>query len=72
MLAATLANPAISFRDIADTIAPNGRRFDPLGLVSGYKSYLVYSALAAKSDTDLAAMGLARADVPRVALEAIR
>ena len=62
----------VDFRAIAETIVSTKFRFDPLGLVSGYKSYLIYSGLAAKSDAELAGMGLTRHDIPRVAAEALR
>lgn len=57
-------------RRIAEALAPGTFRFDPLGIVSGYKAYLIYTGLAAKSDKELAAMRLDRRDLPRVAMDA--
>ena len=61
----------VDFRAIAESIVSTRFNFDPLGLVSGYKSYLIYSDLSAKSDEELAEMGLTRQDIPRVAIEAV-
>ena len=60
-----------SLRDIVASIAPRKMRFDPLGLVSGYRAYLVHTRLSAQSDSELAALGLTRAAVPRAAMEAV-
>jgi hypothetical protein len=60
----------IDLRDLATAIAPGEIRFDPLGLVTGYKAYTIYSALAAKSDAELTAMGVTRADLPGLAMAA--
>lgn len=68
MTIASLAHPSVDLQSLVESIAPRKIRFDPLGLVSGYKAYLVYSGLAAKSDAELDALGLTRADLPRVAL----
>lgn len=57
-------------RAIADRFAPGTVRFDPLGIVSGFKAYLIYSALSAKSDLELEAMGLRREDLGKTAVEA--
>ncbi len=48
------------------------RGFDPLGLVSGWRGYRAYTELASLGDEALAARGLTRKDLPRVALEAMR
>jgi hypothetical protein len=63
------APKAIDLRAIAAAIAPGSIRFDPFGFVSGYKAYLIYTALAAKSDAELARMGLERSAISRVAME---
>ncbi|SLN64178.1 hypothetical protein ROJ8625_03253 [Roseivivax jejudonensis] len=60
-----------SLSDIVSAIAPRKFKFDPLGLVSGYRSYTIYTRLAAKSDAELAELGIARTDLPRVAMEAV-
>ena len=44
---------------------------DPLGLVAGYRAYTVWRDLSALSDADLAARGLNRGDIPRLALAEI-
>jgi hypothetical protein len=69
-LAAT-APRGIDLRAIADAVAPRPVRFDPLGLVSGFKAYQIYTALAAKTDAELSQIGLVRSDLPRVAMTAI-
>lgn len=70
MTSATVAQSGIDLRRIAEALAPGAFRFDPFGVVSGYKAYLIYTGLAAKSDPELAALGLTRSDLPRVALQA--
>jgi hypothetical protein len=72
MSAATAVSQGLDLRAIADAVAPDGFRFDPFGLVSGYKAYAIYTALDARSDADLAAMGLSRAELPRTAMEAVK
>lgn len=67
---ATQTGTGIDFRALAETVAPGRIRFDPLGFVSGYKAYQIYTGLSAKSDADLAGMGLTRADLPHVAMSA--
>ncbi|MCG6901269.1 MAG: hypothetical protein LJE68_01175 [Rhodobacter sp.] len=39
------------------------------GLTSGYQAYRTYERLSRKNDSELAAIGLTRADLPRVAAE---
>ncbi|NIL96743.1 MAG: hypothetical protein GTO62_06280, partial [Planctomycetales bacterium] len=55
---------------IAEALAPRAFRFDPFGLVSGYRAYLIYTGLAAKSNSELAKLGITRRDIPRIAAEA--
>ena len=43
-------------------------RFDPFGLISGFKAFLVYSDLSDRSDAQLAAMGIDRADIVQIAM----
>jgi hypothetical protein len=69
---AATAPGGIDLRSIADAIAPGKVRFDPLGLVTGYKAYQIHTALAAKSDAELACMGLQRKDLPGVAMSAVK
>ncbi|APX89487.1 hypothetical protein BV394_06955 [Brevirhabdus pacifica] len=57
--------------DLINRIAPRKFRRDPLGLVSGYRAYLVYSHLSSLSDWELAELGLRRADLPRIAGDVI-
>jgi len=65
--AATLPS-GINLGAIVKAIAPAPIRFDPFGIMSGYKAYDIYSSLDAKSDAELAAMGLDRAALPAVAM----
>lgn len=51
--------------------APLARR-DPLGLRMGWAGYRAFSRLDALSDSELAARGLTRAEIPRLALAAMR
>jgi hypothetical protein len=44
-------------------------RFDPLGIVSGFRAYRIYSYLAGKSDAELARMGMEREKIVRVAMD---
>lgn len=68
----TVAIPnGLNLRAIAEAIVPGRINFDPLGFVSGYKAYQIYTALDAKSDAELAALGLKRVDLPRVAVSAV-
>ncbi len=71
MTVATAIPNGINLRGVADALAPGAFRFDPLGLVSGYKAYLIYTGLAAKSDEELTLLGLHRTELPRVAIEAV-
>ncbi|MDU8941788.1 hypothetical protein [Ovoidimarina sediminis] len=70
-MTAVAARQGVDIRAIANAFAPGAFRVDPLGLVSGFKAYLIYSALAAKSDAELAAMGLKRETLGRTAMEAV-
>lgn len=70
MSVATATPYSIDIRSIADAFAPGAIRFDPLGIVSGYKAYMIYTGLAAKSDAELADLGMKRTDIPRVAMQA--
>ena len=56
---------------LVDAIAPGPIRFDPFGFVSGYKAHQIYTALAAKSDEELAAMNLTRTELPGVAMSVV-
>ena len=49
------------------------RRFlrDPLGILGGYRAYLVFTNLNAKSDVELRALGVTRMDLPRLAMEVV-
>lgn len=72
MALATAAQPAVDLGRIAEALAPGRFRFDPLGIVSGYKAYVIYTELSARSDAELARLGLDRADLARVAMDAAR
>ncbi len=66
------APTGIDLRALANDFAPGTIQFDLFGFVSGYKAYLIYTALAAKSDADLANMGFDRTDLPAVAMASAR
>ena len=72
MSVAASARGGIDFQAIADAIAPRRVKRDPLGLAAGFRAYRIYSELDAKSDTELAHLGLSRRDLARAAFEAIR
>ena len=57
-------------QSFVDEIAPQRAMRDPLGLVSGYRAYLVFTHLNSKSDRELAKLGLTRAEIPQAAFEA--
>lgn len=44
-------------------------RFDPLGIVSGLRAYRIYTYLSARSDSELAQMGLKREEIVRTAMD---
>ena len=44
-------------------------RFDPFGIVSGFKAYWIYSDLTERSDAELSAMGIERSDLAHIAIE---
>lgn len=71
-MSATTASAPRDLKALASAFDLGRYGFDPLGLVSGYKAYLLYTGLAAKSDADLACMGLTREELPRAAMEAAR
>lgn len=70
MSVATVTHNGIDLRRIAGALAPGAFRFDPLGFVSGYKAYQIYTGLAAKSEQELASLGLTREELPRFAMRA--
>lgn len=60
-----------TLQDLVLKISPTPSKFDPFGLVSGYKAYRVWQHLDAMDDHQLSALGISRADVPRLAAEQI-
>jgi uncharacterized protein YjiS (DUF1127 family) len=61
-----------TLREIAQRFAaPRRESRDPLGLMGGWRAYVVYKELDRKSDAELNALGLSRTDIARVAFEAI-
>ena len=72
MTAAVATPQSLDLVEIAARFAPGDFRIDPFGVVSGYKAYMIYTGLAGKSDAELSAMGLTRADLPRTAVEAAK
>lgn len=55
--------------DFLQTIAPKNISWDLFGFASGYRSYVIYTQLDAKSDDELEMLGLARKDIARIAVE---
>ncbi len=70
MTTATAFAPSPRLAGVLASIAPARIRFDPLGLASGFRAYSIYTYLNARSDAELAMLGIGRADVARVAVEA--
>lgn len=56
---------------LIDAVAPQRFPRDPLGILSGYRAYLVHASLSVKSDAELAALGVRRKDLPRLAMEVV-
>ena len=71
-MVALTASRGVDLGAIARTLAPGTLRVDPFGFVSGYKAYLIFTGLSAKSDSELAELGLTRPDLPRAAMEAVK
>jgi hypothetical protein len=67
----TANKPSASLSDIIAAVAPKRFLRDPFGFFSGYRAYLVYTHLSAKSDAELADLDLERTELPRVAMSAI-
>jgi hypothetical protein len=63
-----LTAPQFDFGAIVRALQPGTFNRDPLGLVSGFKAYHIHTALAARSDRELAALGLTRRDIPHAAM----
>lgn len=70
-MVALTAPGGVDLRSLASTLAPGALHADPFGLVSGYKAYLIFTGLSAKSDAELANLGLTRSDLPRAAMKAV-
>lgn len=60
-----------TLQDLLRKIAPASIKFDPLGLVSGYKAYRVWQHLSDMDDQQLAAHGISRSEIPRLAAQSI-
>lgn len=56
---------------VAEATTGTPRR-DPHGFAMGWRGYMTFSRLNAMTDAELAAQGLSRADLPRLALEAMK
>lgn len=65
---APAATPTL--RDIAQRFAPRSLDFDFLGIGTGYRAWLIYTGLNARSDAELQRLGLDRIDLPRIAWDA--
>lgn len=59
--------PTRRLADLVADIAPARGGFDPFGIAAGMRAYRIYATLDAKSDAELAELGLARTDAPRAA-----
>lgn len=70
-ISATLKTTSPDLRGLLKSFAPGKAASGYLGLALGMRAYRVYVALDAKSDAELAEMGISRCDVPRVAFDAI-
>ena len=57
---------------IASEAAQEPARRDPWGFAMGWRGYQAFSRLNAMTDAELAAKGLVRADLPRLALDAMK
>lgn len=57
---------------IASEVVQEPARRDPWGFAMGWRGYRVFSRLNAMTDAELAARGLSRADLPRLALDAMK
>lgn len=68
-IAYTQQNPTLN--EILLKIAPARFKFDPLGLVSGYRAFLIWMHFNAMDDNELAALGLKRSDIARLASRSI-
>ncbi len=66
----TASYPTPALADLIGRIAPPKALRDPLGLISGYRAYLIYTHLSAKSDEELLALGVHRGDLPSLAMQA--
>ena len=53
-------------------VAAPARKRDPFGFIAGWRAFTAFNDLNALSDGELKARGLTRADLPRVALAAMR
>lgn len=70
--AASGHNPATrDLTEVINAVAPKRFLRDPFGLVSGYRAYLVYTHLAAKSDAELKNLGLSRDMLARTAMQVV-
>lgn len=66
----TVSHPTRALSDLIGRIAPPKALRNTLGLVTGYRAYLIYTHLSAKSDGELVALGVTRAELPGLAMQA--
>lgn len=69
-MSVTASYPTSALADLIGRIAPLKALRDPLGLLSGYRAYLIYTHLSARSDEELVALGLNRSELPGLAMQA--
>lgn len=63
--------PSGDLLTLIEEVAPKRFSYDFLGLLSGYRAYQVYTHLRAMSDAELAALGVRRHDLARLAMETV-
>ena len=66
-----VANLSPDLSAFIEAVAPKRFLRDPLGILSGYRAYLVYTRLSAKSDAELGILGVDRASLPRLAMAVV-
>ncbi len=59
--------PTRRLADLVADVAPLRGGFDLFGIAAGLRAYRIYTTLDAKSDAQLAELGLRRTDTPAVA-----
>ena len=71
MTAATLSYDQVSLTELLAEFVGKRPTIRLFGMIPGYRAYLAYTFLNAKSDEELAELGLDRSDIGRVAMSAV-